>query len=73
MDNKVERLVDTMQRNCIICPYCGYNFSASYEYNTHDEECSKVYCGDCGERFGYTTHYTIVNYSSWKLEEAKSE
>ena len=58
---------DTEFRDDIVCPYCGYEFTDSWEYNdTQDEQ--KVDCHDCGKEFLLYMHVTI-DYSTYKKKE----
>jgi DNA-directed RNA polymerase subunit RPC12/RpoP len=51
----------------IVCPYCGYEFTDSWEYSdTQDEQ--KVDCHDCGEEFLLYMHLT-VDYSTYKKKQ----
>lgn len=51
----------------IVCPYCGYEFTDSWEYSdTQDEQV--VDCHDCGEEFLLYMHVTI-DYTTYKRKE----
>lgn len=36
----------------IVCPYCGYHFPDSDNYDLEDGEQACMECYDCGRRFG---------------------
>jgi hypothetical protein len=46
----------------IICPYCGREFTDSWE-SAPDEDDNDVYCGSCGREF-YVNKSIIISYSS---------
>lgn len=51
----------------IVCPYCGYEFTNSWEFNdTQDEQ--HVECHDCGEEFLLYVNIT-VDYTTRKKKE----
>ena len=51
----------------VICPYCGYEFSDSWEFNgTQDEQ--HVECDECGKEFFLYVIIT-VNYTTKKKKE----
>jgi hypothetical protein len=53
----------------IVCPYCGYEFSESYEFGDgFDEDLDIIDCGECEESF-YASRSIMVNYSTEKLEK----
>jgi len=65
---KVKKRIETFNeddaRNTdeIICPYCGYELSESYEFSDH----GKYNCPDCENEFEYS-RYIEVNYSTNKI------
>jgi len=50
--------IDTQGTSEIVCPFCGYVFSDSCEYNGDD----MVEC-DCGKQFTLDTEYETVYYT----------
>ena len=44
----------------IVCPYCGYEYGNSWEY---DDECGELECDECGKKFHYNRNVT-VDYST---------
>jgi uncharacterized Zn-finger protein len=51
----------------VICPYCGYEFSDSWEFNdTQDEQ--HVECSECSKEFFLYVDMT-VNYTTRKKKE----
>lgn len=56
-----------IDHNCtdeIVCPYCGYEHSNSWEYNS---DSSKIDCEECGKEFCYDRDYTVT-YCTSKVE-----
>lgn len=41
----------------ITCPWCGYEFSDSWEYGDDDDACE---CPDCGKLFSYTRDIEVT-------------
>jgi len=39
----------------VVCPYCGYEYSDSYEFDNGGE----IECDNCEETFSYTRNITI--------------
>lgn len=54
--------------NEIVCPYCGYKFSDSWDYSSDDDvvECLN---DDCGKQFKYYRENLGCAYSTSKIEE----
>ena len=53
----------------IVCPYCGCEFSESYEFGDgFDEDLGIIECWECEESF-YASRSTIVSYSTEELEK----
>lgn len=55
---------DTQYTNEIKCPYCGYEWSDSWEMGNGDTE----ECPDCLNTFEYEMD-VVVTYISWKKDE----
>lgn len=70
MSNEKERdELDTWHENKIICPYCGYEFEESWEYETGGEiELEETECYDCEKTFHLSIEYD-VQYTTTRLEE----
>lgn len=49
----------------IVCPYCGYEFSDSWDYNINEEDIGLVECGECEKEF-YASRIITVDYSTKK-------
>jgi DNA-directed RNA polymerase subunit RPC12/RpoP len=59
---------DTNSENEITCPYCGYEFSESYDYlKDTDTELGEIECRDCGKPFICTVEFS-VSYSTERKE-----
>jgi hypothetical protein len=52
----------------IVCPYCGYVHSESYEFGSGGEEEGKDECGSCGKEFNWSRMIS-VDYSTSKPKE----
>lgn len=52
----------------IICPWCGYEISDSWEMSDSDDECE---CGDCYKIFSYEREFEITYSSSRKQCNSK--
>jgi len=50
--------IDTQGTPEIVCPFCGYVFDDSWEYNGDD----MVEC-DCGKKFNLYSEYTVEYYT----------
>ena len=53
----------------IVCPYCGYKYSDSWEY---DNEGGELECYECGKTFNYSKDVS-VSYSTWSDCEENNE
>lgn len=51
----------------IVCPYCGYKFEDSYEFEL-DTRKSNLNCDECGEEF---FAYEEVSYSYLTIKKPK--
>ena len=51
--------IDCRSTDQIVCPYCGYEFTDSYELG----EDGDVECDECGQTFNFTSD-TVVYYTS---------
>jgi len=47
----------------IVCPYCGYEFSDSWEYADDNQD---EHCGKCGKYFEYTRDVDVTYTSKQK-------
>lgn len=67
MEISMSKDIDHEYTDEIVCPYCGYEFTDSWEYSdTQDEQV--VDCHDCGEEFLLYMHVTI-DYTTYKRKE----
>lgn len=46
-----EREIDHEYTKEVVCPYCGYEFSDSWEINSNDENLGLIDCDECGKSF----------------------
>jgi hypothetical protein len=46
-----EKKFDTHYTEEIVCPYCGYEFTESYEFMLLDNGESEIECYECGKGF----------------------
>lgn len=46
----------------VVCPYCGYEFSDSWEFNDQEDS---VYCGECDNEF-VALREIEVSYCTYK-------
>lgn len=54
----------------VVCPYCGYEFSDSWEFK--QDSYKSLDCDECGEEFSMEREVT-VSYSTEKLKELRSK
>lgn len=59
-------------RDNIVCPYCGYTNTDSWEINFGSNEDTETDCGMCSTTFRVSRHVDI-SYSSSKLEEGAGD
>lgn len=56
-NNKIDHV---MTRN-VVCPYCGYEDSGSWELKGEETECQS-----CGKKYGFER---MFYYNTWKIKE----
>lgn len=56
--------IDHSNTREIVCPWCGYVYSNSWEYN--DWSGVTIDCGNCGEEFKLFVDFT-VDYTTTKI------
>jgi hypothetical protein len=56
--------IETEYTDNIVCPYCGYEDTDSWE---HDDDSSEATCSDCGKDFRIEIHRSTT-YSSFKID-----
>lgn len=59
--------IDSEYTDEIVCPYCGYEFSDSFECNISEDEENIIECEECGKEF-YAIKNISISYSSFKPE-----
>lgn len=66
MKNDTEKEVDCLYTQEVICPYCGYEFSDSWEFSMKGDgdEC-EIDCDECNKKFTAIMDLT-VSYSTYK-------
>jgi len=63
--------IDTEYTNEIMCPYCGYVFSDSWEIGRgNDEDLGLIECGRCDREF-YAARNVSISYSTEKAKYGK--
>lgn len=61
--------VDCLYTDEIVCPYCGYEFSDSWEFSMKgDGDTCEVDCDECEKTFTAVMSMT-VDYSTYKKKE----
>jgi hypothetical protein len=58
--------IDHKYTSNIVCPYCGYEYTDSWEF---EDDCDDYECADCEKVFTYERHVT-VEYCTSKKKEA---
>lgn len=69
----IKEIKKEIDHNCtdeIVCPYCGYEFSDSFEFENNDQ-CGSAQCYECDKYFKFSVFYASASYSSQKLKEPK--
>lgn len=65
-------MIDTDGTDEITCPYCGYEFTESYEFpgeaGGSEGNIGPIDCDDCGRRFNAYRNVSI-SYSTEKIKE----
>ena len=61
----MEKEIDHNYTDEIVCPYCGYEFGDSCDFDCSEE---KIPCNECEETF-IAYREVEVHYSTWKTEE----
>jgi transcription elongation factor Elf1 len=61
---------DTDYEGEITCPYCGYEFSDSWEFITgnNDEDLGEIVCHECDKTFTCSASYS-VSFSTQKIDD----
>lgn len=47
----------------IVCPFCGYTYSDSWEFGDEHEDIGLMSCEQCGKDFYATRHTSITYYT----------
>lgn len=64
--------IDCKGTSEVVCPYCGYETSDSYEHFRGQECCADIECDECGKKFEAAAQYS-VEYSTSKDCDANKE
>ena len=69
-----EKEIETDFTQELVCPYCGYEDTDSWEYdqNTFDGVLGDIECGECGKTF-HAQRNGEITYSTWIDKETKKE
>lgn len=59
--------MDTNYTKELICPYCNYEYSDSWEYQDAQDKDVQTQCPECEKNFIYSTDYDIT-FSSYKCD-----
>ena len=54
----------------IVCPYCGYTYSDSWEFGDEHEDLGLMLCKQCDKDF-YATRHTSITYCTEKARYGK--
>jgi transcription elongation factor Elf1 len=54
----------------IVCPYCGYEFSDSYEILSKEEDLGVIECEHCEKEF-LASRFINIEYSTKKIKDIK--
>jgi hypothetical protein len=61
---------ETYAESEITCPYCGYEYTESYEYDSSDlDACGEEDCPDCEKKFKWSRNTSITYSTSGMCEE----
>lgn len=60
-----EKDIDHESTDEIVCPFCGYEFSDSWDIGSDEENLGLIECYECGKSF-YTSREVSVSYSTQK-------
>jgi transcription elongation factor Elf1 len=55
-----EKEIDHEYTDEIICPYCGNEFTDSWEYGINEEDLGLLECDECGKSFYASRHIEIT-------------
>lgn len=58
-----EKDIDHEYTDEIVCPFCGHEFSDSWEFSSNEEDLGLNECEQCGKSF-YATRNVSVTYST---------
>jgi DNA-directed RNA polymerase subunit RPC12/RpoP len=59
----MENKIDCRYTDEVICPYCGYEYSDSWEFRSNEGELT---CNNCNKKFLYTRNISI-DFSTTKM------
>lgn len=61
----MKKEIDCSFTDEIVCPYCGYEFSDSYEFFEWNDGDAEPECEECGKEF-IVCRYIDIKYNSYK-------
>ena len=67
-DKKIDPFWDCFCNNELVCPYCGYEHSDSWEY---DSDSGEAECDKCGKEFDYCRNVS-VDYTTSRKEDRRT-
>jgi len=62
--NPIDEL-DYLHNDEVVCPYCDYEHSDSWDFGLKDGNESEIECGDCEKTFTVISELE-VHYSTWR-------
>lgn len=54
--------IDSLFTKEVVCPYCGHEFSDSWEWDDSEDE---IYCDNCDNKFAMERNIEVT-YSTYK-------
>jgi hypothetical protein len=67
--NAVIKDFDTKYTDEVICPYCGFEYSDSWEFHDYHD---KITCCECNKKFEFEACFDVT-YCTYKLKESVDE
>ncbi len=67
--NDFTKEYDTHFTEEVVCPYCGHEYSDSWEFNDYHAD---ITCCECNKKFDFDVHFD-VRYCTYKIKEGDNE